>query len=120
MRCVKNNSAIIRNKTSQGFPFFFSRSLPAYFCRLLFNRLVVFSSSKKKIDLACTNMPEAVDNRTNTMETTEERQKWLDGNQYTRNGILRYERIFGDDFISTGGVETTEVCSTLLPCFFFF
>lgn len=23
-------------------------------------------------------------------------------------GILRYERIFGDNFISTGGIETTE------------
>jgi phosphoethanolamine N-methyltransferase len=28
--------------------------------------------------------------------------------QYTRNGILRYERIFGAGYISTGGPETTE------------
>jgi phosphoethanolamine N-methyltransferase len=61
-------------------------------------------------------MPEAVvvDNVSNSMETTEERQKWLDGNQYTRNGILRYERIFGEDFISTGGAETTEEVVSLL------
>jgi phosphoethanolamine N-methyltransferase len=28
--------------------------------------------------------------------------------QYTRAGILRYERIFGDGYVSTGGPETTE------------
>ena len=28
--------------------------------------------------------------------------------QYTRTGILRYERIFGDGYVSTGGPETTE------------
>jgi len=35
-------------------------------------------------------------------------QEFLDNNQYTINGILRYEWIFGDAFISTGGLETTE------------
>jgi len=35
-------------------------------------------------------------------------QDFLDNNQYTLNGILRYEWIFGDHFISTGGAETTE------------
>jgi phosphoethanolamine N-methyltransferase len=34
-------------------------------------------------------------------------QKFLDEQQYTRNGILRYEKIFGEDFVSTGGKETT-------------
>jgi phosphoethanolamine N-methyltransferase len=29
-------------------------------------------------------------------------------NQYTRNGILRYERIFGRGFVSTGGLTTTK------------
>jgi len=28
--------------------------------------------------------------------------------QYTRTGILRYEKIFGDGYISTGGHETTD------------
>lgn len=28
--------------------------------------------------------------------------------QYTRTGILRYEKVFGDGYISTGGHETTE------------
>ena len=35
--------------------------------------------------------------------------EFLDDGQYSRNGILRYERIFGDTFVSTGGVETTKV-----------
>jgi len=39
---------------------------------------------------------------------TAEFQKFLDQQQYTRNGILRYEKIFGEDFVSTGGVSTTR------------
>ena len=39
---------------------------------------------------------------------------FLDGVQYSRTGILRYERIFGPGFVSTGGLETTKV-SVALP-----
>ena len=39
--------------------------------------------------------------------------EFLDDGQYSRNGILRYERIFGDTFVSTGGVETTKVKDSL-------
>ena len=35
-------------------------------------------------------------------------QAFLDENQYSRSGILRYERIFGPTYVSTGGQETTE------------
>ena len=35
-------------------------------------------------------------------------QDFLDQGQYTENGILRYEKIFGEGFISTGGFETTQ------------
>lgn len=35
-------------------------------------------------------------------------QAFLDENQYTRSGILRYERIFGPTYVSTGGAKTTE------------
>jgi phosphoethanolamine N-methyltransferase len=35
-------------------------------------------------------------------------QKFLDTQQYTSTGILRYERIFGEGFVSTGGMETTK------------
>ncbi|XP_013391180.1 phosphoethanolamine N-methyltransferase-like [Lingula anatina] len=35
-------------------------------------------------------------------------QDFLDNQQYSRNGILRYEMIFGRHFVSTGGLETTE------------
>jgi len=41
-------------------------------------------------------------------------QTFLDGGQYQKNGILRYERIFGKTFVSTGGLKTTqEFVSTL-------
>jgi hypothetical protein len=42
--------------------------------------------------------------------------EFLDDGQYSRNGILRYERIFGDTFVSTGGVETTKVKDIVLYC----
>lgn len=35
-------------------------------------------------------------------------QEFLDTQQYSQNGILRYEKIFGRTFVSTGGRETTE------------
>ena len=34
--------------------------------------------------------------------------------QYSRKGILRYEMIFGDGYVSTGGPETTDYLCTLL------
>src|SRR3974390_1357054 len=34
--------------------------------------------------------------------------------QYSRTSILRYEKIFGDHYISTGGAETTDnLCQRL-------
>ena len=36
-------------------------------------------------------------------------EEFMDAGQYQRNGILRYERVFGHTFISTGGKQTTEV-----------
>ncbi|KAL0415745.1 UNVERIFIED_CONTAM: Phosphoethanolamine N-methyltransferase 1 [Sesamum latifolium] len=35
-------------------------------------------------------------------------QKFLDNVQYKSSGILRYERVFGQGFVSTGGIETTR------------
>ncbi|MQM14088.1 hypothetical protein Taro_047018 [Colocasia esculenta] len=35
-------------------------------------------------------------------------QRFLDNVQYKSNGILRYERVFGEGFVSTGGIETTR------------
>lgn len=34
-------------------------------------------------------------------------QQFLDTVQYKCNGILRYERVFGSGYVSTGGIETT-------------
>ena len=35
-------------------------------------------------------------------------QVWLDQNQYSRKGILRYEKIFGRTYVSVGGETTTK------------
>ncbi|KAF3437181.1 hypothetical protein FNV43_RR19934 [Rhamnella rubrinervis] len=35
-------------------------------------------------------------------------QQFLDNVQYKCSGILRYERVFGPGFVSTGGIETTK------------
>jgi len=35
-------------------------------------------------------------------------QDFLDQQQYSKNGVLRYERIFGAGFVSTGGLYTTK------------
>ncbi|OQV16202.1 Phosphoethanolamine N-methyltransferase 1 [Hypsibius exemplaris] len=41
-------------------------------------------------------------------------QQFLDAQQYTKKGILKYEQIFGDRFVSTGGARTTkEFCQLL-------
>ncbi|KAK7922405.1 hypothetical protein WMY93_009307 [Mugilogobius chulae] len=41
-------------------------------------------------------------------------QQFLDQKQYTRNGILRYEKMFGAGFVSTGGLSTTKEFVDLL------
>lgn len=33
---------------------------------------------------------------------------FLDHVQYSRSGILRYEKVFGDGYVSTGGIQTTS------------
>ena len=40
--------------------------------------------------------------------TASDTSTYDNGGQYTRNGILRYEKVFGDGYISTGGHSTTE------------
>lgn len=41
-------------------------------------------------------------------------QKFLDTQQYARRGILLYERIFGTNYVSTGGeVTTKQFCHNL-------
>ncbi|XP_040998869.1 phosphoethanolamine N-methyltransferase 1-like [Juglans microcarpa x Juglans regia] len=35
-------------------------------------------------------------------------QRFLDNVQYKSSGILRYERVFGPGFVSTGGIDTTK------------
>uniref|UniRef100_A0A0E0L5B7 phosphoethanolamine N-methyltransferase n=1 Tax=Oryza punctata TaxID=4537 RepID=A0A0E0L5B7_ORYPU len=46
----------------------------------------------------------------NQVKSTEDRgfQRFLDNVQYKTSGILRYERVFGEGYVSTGGIETTK------------
>ncbi|XP_048883463.1 phosphoethanolamine methyltransferase isoform X2 [Brienomyrus brachyistius] len=41
-------------------------------------------------------------------------QQFLDNQQYTQRGILRYEMIFGPGYVSTGGLRTTKEFVDLL------
>lgn len=36
-------------------------------------------------------------------------QTFLDHNQYTTHGIRRYERIYGEGFVSSGGLQLVKV-----------
>jgi len=51
---------------------------------------------------------------TTTQAAPAERPKFDNHGQYSRAGILRYEMIFGADYVSTGGAATTDVlCNQL-------
>ncbi|KAJ8302833.1 hypothetical protein KUTeg_019229 [Tegillarca granosa] len=41
-------------------------------------------------------------------------QDFLDNQQYSKNGILRYEKIFGRTYVSTGGYDTTKEFVSML------
>ena len=41
-------------------------------------------------------------------------QEFLDKQQYSSNGILRYEKVFGRTYVSTGGADTTKVCALFI------
>ena len=41
--------------------------------------------------------------------------KYDNHGQYSRTGILRYEKVFGEGYISTGGHETTEYLISKIP-----
>lgn len=49
-----------------------------------------------------------------SQEATSPKPKFDNKGQYSRNSILRYEKIFGEHYISTGGAETTDnLCNRL-------
>ncbi|XP_010461683.1 PREDICTED: phosphomethylethanolamine N-methyltransferase [Camelina sativa] len=43
-----------------------------------------------------------------SLENDKDFQRFLDNVQYKSSGILRYERVFGEGYVSTGGAETTK------------
>jgi len=49
--------------------------------------------------------------------TDASKAKFDNDGQYSRNSILRYEMIFGDNYISTGGPETTDNLTSRLQGF---
>ena len=48
---------------------------------------------------------------------SKKRSEFLDSGQYTINGITRYERIFGRNYVSEGGLQSTQV-GQCLDCLF--
>ena len=48
------------------------------------------------------------------MNSSKEFQNFLDQQQYNRRGILKYEFIFGEDFVSVGGAELNRELSKKL------
>ena len=48
------------------------------------------------------------------MNSSKEFQNFLDQKQYNRRGILKYEFIFGEDFVSVGGAELNRELSKKL------
>lgn len=49
-----------------------------------------------------------IKNKTENYNGFKTLKEFMDNRQYTRNGVLRYEQIFGAGFISTGGLVTTQ------------
>ncbi|XP_019739480.1 phosphoethanolamine methyltransferase isoform X3 [Hippocampus comes] len=57
---------------------------------------------------------EKVARSSDAKETFRTFQMFLDNNQYTRRGILCYEKMFGSGYVSTGGFSTTKEFVDLL------
>jgi len=78
-----------------GYELDMSRSIQAYVRRLHNTNQICWLHSKVKFDVG----------KNHGFQTF---QQFLDAKQYSKTGILRYEKIFGRHFVSTGGRETTE------------
>jgi phosphoethanolamine N-methyltransferase len=58
--------------------------------------------------------PKGTHSMTTATSATATPRSYDNNGQYSRNGILRYEKIFGDGYVSTGGPETTaDLCAKL-------
>ncbi|XP_022097659.1 phosphoethanolamine N-methyltransferase-like [Acanthaster planci] len=82
-------------RISMGFDLIFSRSVQSYI------------KLKNNQNQFCWLM-QKVKRNTAVNHGFETFQQFLDSQQYTRQGILRYEKIFGDGYVSTGGSQTTK------------
>ncbi|XP_071957876.1 uncharacterized protein [Antedon mediterranea] len=80
---------------------------PAMGLDILFCRNIKAYIELKKNHHQCCWLLQKV-SRTTSHQGYDTFQQFLDNKQYTKNGVLRYERIFGAGYISTGGQETTK------------
>ncbi|XP_046553109.1 phosphoethanolamine N-methyltransferase 3-like isoform X1 [Haliotis rubra] len=86
---------------SYGLDLVFSKAVATYIKRKSNGNQVVWLWQKVKRD-------------TSTNQGFQTFQEFLDSQQYSLNGILRYEKIFGRTFVSTGGLATTKLFVDML------
>ncbi|XP_070574723.1 uncharacterized protein [Ptychodera flava] len=82
-------------ETSVGFDIIFTKSVQTYIKLKKNQNQLCWLLEKKR-------MQSAAHHGYNTF------QSFLDNQQYSKQGILRYEKIFGHGYVSTGGAETTK------------
>jgi len=87
--------SVEEGEDSTGYELIMSRSIQAYVRRFHNTNQICWLFTKVKFDHG----------HNHGFQTF---QQFLDAKQYSRNGILRYEKIFGRHFVSTGGKGTTE------------
>ncbi|XP_077466597.1 phosphoethanolamine methyltransferase isoform X1 [Stigmatopora argus] len=80
---------------------------------VLRKRVKTYIEMKKNPNQICWLL-EKVWRSSNAKETFGTFQMFLDNKQYTRRGILRYEKMFGVGYVSTGGPNTTKEFVDLL------
>lgn len=68
----------------------------------------IFSQMKNNPNQICWLL-EKVHRSSDTQNGFTTFQQFLDNQQYTNRGILRYEKMFGAGYVSTGGPSTTKV-----------
>lgn len=85
-----------------------TRSSGSHFSPLDFCVLPSFSQMKNNPNQVCWLL-EKVPRSSDTENGFSTFQQFLDNQQYTNRGILRYEKMFGAGYVSTGGPSTTKV-----------
>ncbi|CAF2091964.1 unnamed protein product [Rotaria magnacalcarata] len=85
------NSTVVTEMQTYGFEFIFARPMR------------IFVESKHEPFHLCYRFKKIV-----KLDEHSTFQDFLDQQQYSTSGVLRYEKIFGHGFVSTGGLDTTK------------